>query len=82
LLKKSIENGIEINYIKNNKDNKKMGHILDIEIECLGSYKNIIGFINAIEENTLIVDVYKIALESEKNLVKGNIKVSVWGINY
>ncbi|NPA28834.1 MAG: type 4a pilus biogenesis protein PilO [Epsilonproteobacteria bacterium] len=63
-------------------DNKKsFGHVLEIGIECEGSYKNLLAFINAIEESNLVVDIYDINIEGGKK-ISSAMKVSVWGINY
>lgn len=83
IAEKASNYGVDIfsisnSYIKNSED---FGHILEIEIECAGSYKGVLEFINSIEESELVVDIYDISLEKEK-YIKSNFKVSVWGINY
>ncbi|WP_353662490.1 type 4a pilus biogenesis protein PilO [Hydrogenimonas sp. SS33] len=80
---KAKRNHIDISLISNkfvnNQDN--FGHVLEIGVECEGSYRNMIAFMNEIEESELVVDIYNIDMESDKD-IKANFKVSVWGINY
>jgi hypothetical protein len=60
---------------------KNFGHVLEIGIDCSGKYKDMVAYLNAIEESDLVVDVYEIVMESEKTIT-ASLKVSVWGINY
>ncbi|WP_457592788.1 type 4a pilus biogenesis protein PilO [Hydrogenimonas sp.] len=80
---KAKKNNIDISLISNKFINNKdsFGHVLEIGVDCEGSYKNMIRFMNEIEESELVVDIYNIHLESDKN-INANFKVSVWGINY
>ncbi len=80
---KAAINGVEINYILNNflDVTKNFGHVLEIEIACRGDYKNIISFINSIEQSDLVVDVYNIHMQGARP-IETIFKVSVWGINY
>jgi hypothetical protein len=80
---KAKRNNIDIflisNTFINNKDN--FGHVLEIGVDCSGKYRNMIKFMNEIEESELVVDIYDINLESNSS-INANLKVSVWGINY
>ncbi len=80
---KAKKNNIDISLISNKFINNKdsFGHVLEIGVECEGSYRNMIRFMNEIEESELVVDIYSINLESDKK-INANFKVSVWGINY
>ena len=80
---KARKNNVNISLISNKfVDNKEsFGHVLEIGVDCEGNYKNMIRFMNEIEESELVVDIYNIQLESDKN-IKAHFKVSVWGINY
>jgi len=80
---KAGKNQIDLFMISNKfiEHQKEFGHVLEIGIECEGSYKNIIHFMNDIEESELVVDIYHIDMESNRS-IKANFKVSVWGINY
>ena len=80
---KAKKNHVDISLISNTFVNNKdsFGHVLEIGVECQGTYRNMIRFMNEIEESELVVDIYKIDMESDKN-IQANFKVSVWGINY
>ena len=77
---------IDIQYIKNNYvDNKgSFGHVLEIAVGCKGEYPNIVKFINELEQNTLVTDIYGTKITSEQNTtnVFADINISVWGINH
>jgi hypothetical protein len=76
-------NHVHIHTITNQfvKNDKSFGHVLEIGITCQGKYKNIMAFLNRIEESDLVVDVSHISMESGKE-INASMKVSVWGINY
>ena len=80
---KAKKNHVDIYLISNTFVNNKdsFGHVLEIGVECEGTYKNMIKFMNEIEESELVVDIYHIDMESDKD-IKAKFKVSVWGINY
>ncbi len=83
LTQKAYKNGVEINYILNNflDVTKTFGHVLEVEISCSGDFKNLISYINDIEQSDLVVDVYELQMVGSKPL-ETILKVSVWGINY
>ncbi len=60
------------------------GHVLEIGIECQGSYKDIVKFMNEIEQNVLVTDIYGSNMKMDKNstLLLTDINISVWGINH
>ena len=80
---KAKKNHVTISMISNKFINNKdhFGHVLEIGVECQGKYKDLIGFMNEIEESELVVDIYQIDMESNRS-INANFKVSVWGINY
>ena len=80
---KAKKNNIDIFLISNKFINNKdsFGHVLEIGVDCEGNYKDMISFMNQIEESELVVDIYNLQLESN-NKINANFKVSVWGINY
>ncbi len=80
---KAAQHNVDINYILNNflDVTRNFGHVLEIEISCNGNYKNLIAFINSIEQSDLVVDIYNIHMEGAQP-IETNFKVSVWGINY
>jgi len=83
--KAEIQN-VEIEYIENKyvDNNGSFGHVLEIEVGCKGEYKGIVKFINEIEQNVLVTDVFgtKISLDPNSSQVIADINISVWGINY
>jgi len=83
LTQKAYKNGVEINYILNNflDVTKTFGHVLEVEISCNGDFKNLISYINDIEQSDLVVDVYELDMIGT-NPLETILKVSVWGINY
>ena len=56
---------------------QKIEQILDINVSVDGNYKDIIGYINAIEESKLVVDV-----NSTDGKLKGNMGIYIWGMKY
>ena len=83
--KAEIKN-VDLQYIKNNYLDSKgsFGHVLEIEVGCKGEYKSIVKFMNEIEQNVLVTDIYGTKLLSDENSseVIGDINISVWGINH
>jgi len=83
--KAEIQN-VDLQYISNHYvDNKgSFGHVLEIGIGCKGEYKNIIKFMNELEQNVLVTDIFKTEFASDANSSKivADIHISVWGINY
>lgn len=63
------------------KENKSFGHVLDIEISSVGSYKNTLKFINSLEESNLVIDLHDIDMDAKEKLTT-DLKISVWGIRY
>ncbi len=78
--------GVEIKYLENEyvDNNGSFGHILEIGVGCEGEYKNIVKFINKIEKNVLVTDVYANSIYMDKNNTTtfSDINISVWGINH
>ncbi|KYJ87458.1 hypothetical protein [Sulfurovum riftiae] len=77
---------VDISYISNDYiDNKgSFGHVLEIGVGCKGAYKNIVKFINELEQNTLVTDIYgtNMAVDANGSQVVADINISVWGINH
>jgi hypothetical protein len=80
------EHNVDISYITNQylNSNGNFGHVLEIAVGCKGSYKDIIKFINSIEQNKLVTDIYGTNLypDNESESVRADINISVWGINH
>jgi len=86
ITKQAKEEHIAIDYIENQYVESKgsFGHILQISIGCNGSYKSIVKFLNRLEKNVLVTDIYEssISLNKKQTKVRADIKISVWGINH
>jgi len=77
--------GVGINYINNNyvDNNGSFGHVLEIGIGCRGEYKSILKFLNQMEKNVLVTDVYHTHIYLENNkTITADVNISVWGINH
>ena len=61
---------------------KKIEQILDINVSVDGNYKDIIAYINAIEESKLVVDINGIDINSTDGKLKGNMGICIWGMKY
>ncbi|BAF70114.1 type 4a pilus biogenesis protein PilO [Nitratiruptor sp. SB155-2] len=74
---------IDVEYIANEfiQNTKEFGHVLEIEVDAKGNFKNILAFLNSLEESDLVTDVYEISMKG-KSPIQLHLKVSVWGINY
>lgn len=83
--KAEVQN-VQLQYIANKyvDNNGSFGHVLEIAIGCKGEYKNTIKFINELEQNILVTDVFKTEFIPDNNSsdVIADIHISVWGINH
>ncbi|HQT28771.1 MAG TPA: hypothetical protein PLH07_05675 [Sulfurovum sp.] len=83
--KAEVQN-VHLQYIANKyvDNNGSFGHVLEIGIGCKGEYKNTIKFINELEQNVLVTDVFKTEFIPDTNSsdVLTDIHISVWGINH
>ena len=77
---------VAIDYIENKyiDNNGSFGHVLEISVGCKGEYKNLVKFINRLEKNILVTDVYQssIRLDENRTTTIADINISVWGINH
>ena len=77
---------VNIHYIENNyvDNNGSFGHVLQISVGCDGSYNNIVKFVNQLEKNVLVTDIYgtHIYLDQNNTTTAADINISVWGINH
>ena len=62
-------------------EKEEFGHVLDIFIKANGNYKNMLKFINKLEQNDLVVDLHDFSFKSEDQL-NVDLNISVWGITY
>jgi len=77
--------GVELTYIENKyvDHNGSFGHVLEITLRGKGRYKNIVKFMNDLEQNSLVTDIYGSYLKADENSsdIIADINVSVWGVN-
>ena len=66
---------VEIQYIKNKyvDNNGAFGHVLEIAVGCKGEYKSIVKFMNELEQNTLVTDIYGSKLKLDSNATESNL---------
>jgi hypothetical protein len=83
---KAAVQGVDIQYITNKyvDNNGSFGYVLEIAVGCKGAYKGIVKFMNELEQNTLVTDIYgtKFSLDSNSSDIVADINISVWGINH
>jgi len=67
-------------------NNGSFGHVLEIVVGCRGEYQTIVKFINELEQNVLVTDVFKTDMRLDNNssiaTINADIHISVWGINH
>ncbi|MEY3002161.1 MAG: hypothetical protein RLZZ428_536 [Pseudomonadota bacterium] len=77
---------VDVGYITNHyvDNNGSFGHVLEIGLGCKGEYKNIIKFMNELEQNILVTDIFQSSLVSDNASLDTivDINISVWGINH
>ena len=83
--KAEVQN-VDLQYITNKyiDNNGSFGHVLEIGVGCKGEYKSIVKFMNEIEQNVLVTDIFKTELSLDENSsdIIADIHISVWGINH
>jgi len=76
---------VDIQYIKNKyvDNNGSFGYVLEIAVGCKGEYKGIVKFMNELEQNRLVTDIYgtRFSLDQDSSDIVADINISVWGIN-
>jgi len=82
--KAEVQN-VDLSYIRNKyvDNNGSFGHVLEVGVGCRGDYKSIVKFMNELEQNVLVTDIYGTAMTMDENSsnVIADINISVWGIN-
>jgi len=77
---------VDIQYIVNEyvDNNGSFGHVLEINVGCQGGYRNIVKFMNELEQNVLVTDIYgsRLVLDANASQIMADINISVWGINH
>ena len=83
--KAEVQN-VDISYINNHfaDNNGSFGHVLEIGVGCKGEYKNIVKFMNELEQNVLVTDIFQtqFALDDNSSEIIADINISVWGVNH
>lgn len=84
---KAETQNVDLKYITNkyvNENTGNFGHVLEIGIGCKGPYKNIVKFMNELEQNVLVTDIFQSELVADINSSDtiADIQISVWGINH
>lgn len=83
---KAEVHNVDLSYIDNKyaDNNGSFGHVLEIAVGATGDYKSIIKFMNEIEQNVLVTDIFEtqLALDDNSSDIKAEIKISVWGVNH
>ena len=86
ITQKAEIHNVDLDYIGNQyaDNNGSFGHVLEIGIGAVGSYKNIVKFMNELEQNVLVTDIFETKFELDNNSsdLKADINISVWGINH
>ena len=82
---KAAAQNVDLKYISNTyvDHNGSFGHVLEVGIGCKGDYKSIVKFMNEMEQNVLVTDIYGTEMYMDANTSKivADINISVWGIN-
>jgi len=76
--------GIEVFLISNSffePNLQEIKQVLTVKIDFSGEFKNIMKFINELEESKLVVDINNIKLESS-DTITGSLDIAVWGMKY
>ena len=80
------ESNVQINLVTNEyvDTNGSFGHVLEMGVKCQGTFGGILQFMNDLEQNTLVTDIYRSTLNTEANstYVSADIHISVWGVNH
>ncbi|NOQ30723.1 MAG: hypothetical protein GQ570_06340 [Helicobacteraceae bacterium] len=63
-------------------DKNNFGHVLDITIKSTSDYRNLLRFINSLEQSFLVVDINNINITTIDRKVETQMQISVWGITY
>ncbi|ADV45981.1 type 4a pilus biogenesis protein PilO [Nitratifractor salsuginis] len=85
ITKRAHANGVKILDLTNQyiNDKKNFGHVLEMGIKCEGKFQSIMSFINDLEQNKLVTDVYStdLQVDPESKEIVADLNVSVWGVN-
>ena len=83
---KAHERNVAIASIANRPvdSNTTFGHVLEVGVSCQGDFPGIMKFMNDLEQNKLVTDIYgsRVYTESNDSQVHADINISVWGVNH
>ena len=86
ITEKAEKHDINIVYITNKyvDNNGSFGYVLETGVGCKGSYKNLVQFMNELEQSVLVTDIYRTRFAADNNTsdIVSDINISVWGINH
>ncbi len=80
----AAKNHVKIKIIEdkiNEPSLQKIEQILNLKVEFNGKFKNVMNFINQVEESKLVVDIYEMELKGASG-IDGFINIGVWGMKY
>lgn len=85
IAQRAAKNDVQLLEIDNRYVTQKgnFGHVLEIGVRCEGPFQGILSFINDLEQNKLVTDVYQseITLTPEHDKLVADLNISVWGVN-
>jgi len=76
--------GVEISLIDNKffePNLQKIEQVLTVNVSFSGEFKNILKFINELEESELVVNIDNLKLESS-DTINATLNIAVWGMKY
>ena len=86
ITQKAEIHNVDLEYISNHyaDNNGSFGHVLEIGLGAKGNYRSIVKFMNELEQNVLVTDIFETKFELDNNTsdIKADIQISVWGINH
>lgn len=78
------KNHVKIKIIENKINEptlQKIEQILNLKVKFNGNFKNVMKYINQIEESKLVVDIYEMNLKGASG-IDGYVNIAVWGMKY
>ncbi len=61
---------------------KKISHVVEVDVKSKAKVKDMIKFLNAIEESQLVIDVNNIKMQKPGEGIESEFKIAVWGMKY
>ncbi len=85
ITRRAHRNNVQVLEIRNKYVQAKsdFGHVLEMGIRCKGQFQGILSFVNDLEQNKLVTDVYhtNIKTAADHRQIVADLNVSVWGVN-